>query len=58
MTASETSVSSQLIASMKASEPTVTATVSAGYMTPGPSTMRTALMSFDARDMKSPVRNR
>ena len=58
MIASETRVSSQLIAAMKPSAPIVMSAVSAGYMMPGPSTMRTAEMSFAARDIKSPVRQR
>ncbi len=56
MIASETSVSFQLMAVMKMSAPTVMRMVSAGYMIPGPSTIRTAPMSFEARDIRSPVR--
>ena len=49
ITASATRVSRGLIASMKAKQPTVVKTVSTGYMRPGPSTIRTAFMSWAPR---------
>ena len=58
ITASATSVSCQLIENMNASAPMVITNVSAGYMMPGPSTIRTAVISCEARDIKSPVRQR
>ena len=50
------SVSRGLIASMKAKQPTVVTTVSTGYITPGPSTIRTAFMSWALRESRSPTR--
>ena len=58
MIASDTSVSSTLMASMNPSAAIVITTVSTGYMTPGPRTIRTAAMSLVARDMRSTVRQR
>ena len=56
ITASATSVRRGLIASMNPKQPTVVMTVSTGYMSPGPSTMRTAFMSCAPRDRMSPTR--
>ena len=58
MTAKATSVNSTLIDNMNPMAPTVMMLVSAGYMMPGPRTIRTAVMSFEARDMRSPVLHR
>ena len=56
MTPSVISVSRGLIANMNAKQPTVVMTVSTGYITPGPSTIRTAFMSCALRDSRSPTR--
>ena len=58
ITASATRVSRGLIASMNPKQPTVVNTVSTGYMSPGPSTIRTAFMSCAPRDRMSPTRKR
>jgi hypothetical protein len=53
---SETSARRGLIASMKLTDSSPTVSVFTVYMTPGPSIMRTAAMSFVAMLMISPVR--
>ena len=53
---SERSVSRRLITSMKLTDRIPTVSVFTVYITPGPSIMRTAAMSFVAMDMSSPVR--
>ena len=56
ITASATRVRRGLMASMKPKQPMVVITVSTGYITPGPSTIRTAFMSWAPRERMSPTR--
>ena len=56
ITPSATRVSRGLMDSMNPKHPTVVMTVSTGYMTPGPSTIRTAFMSCAPRERMSPTR--
>ncbi len=51
-------LSAGLIASISVTAPAKLATVFAVYMIPGPSTVRTADMSFEARLISSPIRLR